>query len=244
MSALHNHDAVLFDLDGVLTSTTALHASCWKATLDDVLLESVRRGGSPQRRFDVVRDYVVHLDGRTRHDGVRAFLDARGIAAPEGAPGDAASEWSVHGIANRKQRLVEEALARDGVEPFPGSVGWVRHLRATGVRTAVVSSSANCADVLRAAGIADLFDVTVDGGDVASLGLRGKPAPDGFLEAARRLGVAVERSAVVEDALAGVSAGRAGGFGLVIGVARGIEPAMLLRAGADLVVRDLGELLA
>jgi alpha,alpha-trehalose phosphorylase len=243
MTAAPDHDAVLFDLDGVLTSTTALHARCWKETLDDVLRESARRGGAPQRRFDVVRDYVVHLDGRTRHDGVRAFLHARGIAAPEGTPGSHASEWSVHGIANRKQRLVEEALARDGVDAFPGSVGWVRHLRAAGVRTAVVSSSANCASVLRAAGIAELFDVTVDGGDVASLGLRGKPAPDGFLEAARRLGAPVARSAVVEDALAGVSAGRAGCFGLVIGVARGVPREDLLRAGADVVVEDLAELL-
>jgi alpha,alpha-trehalose phosphorylase len=244
MPSPHDHDAVLFDLDGVLTSTTGLHASSWKATLDEVLLESVRRGGPPQRRFDVVRDYVVHLDGRTRHDGVRAFLDARGIAAPDGAPGSPADEWSVHGIANRKQRMVEEALARDGVRPFPGSVGWVRRLRAAGVRTAVVSSSANCAAVLRSAGIAELFDLTVDGGDVASLGLRGKPAPDGFLEAARRLGVAAGRSVVVEDAIAGVTAGRAGGFALVIGVSRGVPREDLLRAGADVVVADLGELLS
>jgi alpha,alpha-trehalose phosphorylase len=238
-----DHHAVLFDLDGVLTSTTALHARCWKATLDAALADWTRLTGSAQRSFDIVRDYVVHLDGRPRHDGVRAFLRARGIDAPEGTIASPPNEWSVHGIANRKQLMVEEALARDGVEAFPGSVAWVRHLRAAGTRTAVVSSSANCGEVLRAAGIATLFDVTVDGADVASLGLRGKPAPDGFLEAARRLDAPVEGTAVVEDALAGVSAGRAGNFGLVIGVARGVAPEELLRAGADVVVADLGELL-
>jgi alpha,alpha-trehalose phosphorylase len=149
----------------------------------------------------------------------------------------------VHGIGNRKQALVERALARHGVDAFPGSVAWIEQLRSAGVRTAVVTSSANGDEVLRAAGIADLFELTVDGHDVARLGLRGKPAPDGFLAAARRLTVAPARAVVVEDALAGVAAGRAGGFGLVIGVARNVAPAELRAAGADLVVADLEELL-
>jgi alpha,alpha-trehalose phosphorylase len=221
------YDAVLFDLDGVLTSTAALHARCWKRTFDDVL---VQHG---QRPFDAEREYVAHVDGKMREDGVRDFLRARGIDA---AP------LTVRLIASRKQALVEQALLRGGVEAFEGSVRWVRHLRETGVRTAVVSSSANADNVLYAAGISDLFELNVDGGDIARLGFAGKPAPDGFLEAAKRLGVAPGRAVVVEDALAGVAAGKAGDFGLVIGVARTADPRELRSAGADVVVDDLGEL--
>jgi alpha,alpha-trehalose phosphorylase len=217
------YDAVLFDLDGVLTDTAALHAACWKRTFDEVLDEP----------FDAERDYLAHVDGKAREDGVRDMLRARGVAPGEGM---------VEAIAERKQAMVERALADGGVSAFPGSVAWVRELRRSGVRTAVVSSSANCDDVLRAAGLTELFELTVHGGDVARLGLRGKPSPDGFLEAARRLGVAPERAVVVEDALPGVAAGRAGGFGLVIGVARGAPPQALHAAGADVVVCDLGEL--
>jgi len=219
------YDAVLFDLDGVLTDTAALHAACWKRTFDEVLDEP----------FDAERDYLAHVDGKPRHAGVRDMLRARGVE-----PGDG----MVDAIADRKQALVERALAEGGVEAFPGSVALVRRLRRAGVRTAVVSSSANCDDVLRAAGIAELFELTVDGGDVALLGLRGKPSPDGFLEAARRLDVAPRRAVVVEDALAGVAAGRAGDFGLVIGVARSATPDALRAAGAHVVVGDLGELAA
>jgi alpha,alpha-trehalose phosphorylase len=219
------YDAVLFDLDGVLTDTAALHAACWKRTFDEVLDEP----------FDLERDYLAHVDGKPRHDGVRVMLRARGIE-----PGDG----MVDAIADRKQALVERALAEEGVEAFPGSVALVRRLRRAGVRTAVVSSSANCDDVLRAAGIAELFELTVDGGDVTRLGLRGKPSPDGFLEAARRLDVAPRRAVVIEDALAGVAAGRAGDFGLVIGVARSAAPDALRAAGAHVVVGDLGELAA
>ena len=221
------YDAVLFDLDGVLTSTAALHALCWKRTFDDVLAQY------GQEPFDLERDYVAYVDGKMRSDGVRDFLDARGIdATPD----------MVRLIADRKQALVESALIRGGVEAFEGSVRWVRYLRETGVRTAVVSSSANADAVLWAAGISDLFELTVDGGDIARLGFAGKPAPDGFLEAARRLGVAPRRAVVVEDALAGVAAGRAGEFGLVIGVARTAAHGDLRSAGADIVVDDLGEL--
>jgi alpha,alpha-trehalose phosphorylase len=191
--AAHRYDAVLFDLDGVLTSTTALHIACWREARD---------GQSP------------------------------------------ADEWSVHGIGNRKQALVERALARHGVDAFPGSVAWIRQLRRAGVLTAVVTSSANGDEVLRAAGIGDLFELTVDGNDIRRRRLRGKPAPDGFLAASGRLGVPPSRSVVVEDALAGVAAGRAGAFGRVIGVARNVAPAELRAAGADVVVPDLGELAA
>jgi alpha,alpha-trehalose phosphorylase len=225
------YDAVLFDLDGVLTSTAALHANCWKAVFDEVLDDWTRRTGEPQEPFDE-SDYLAHVDGKPRYDGVRDFLQSRGIDG-----------FDVDAVADRKQALVEEALTRDGVEAFPGSVQWVLHLLRTGVRTAVVSSSANAGDVLRAAGIAGLFELTVDGHDIATLGLRGKPAPDGFLEAARRLGVAPARAVVVEDALAGVAAGRDGDFGLVIGVARSAAYQDLRSAGADIVVDDLGDLL-
>jgi alpha,alpha-trehalose phosphorylase len=216
-------DAVLFDLDGVLTSTTPLHAACWKRAFDEVLPEP----------FDVERDYLAHVDGKPRLDGVRDMLRARGI--------EPRAEL-VQAIADRKQALVARALAADGVSAFPGSVRWVRQLRGDGVQTAVVSASANCRPVLRAARIDDLFDVTIDGGDVRRLGLRGKPAPDGFLAAAACLDVLPARSVVVEDALAGVTAGRRGEFGLVVGVARGTTAAALRDAGADIVVDDLQEL--
>jgi alpha,alpha-trehalose phosphorylase len=220
-------DAVLFDLDGVLTSTAALHALCWKRTFDDVL------AAYGQEPFDLEHDYLEYVDGKMRDDGVRDFLAARRIrVTPDMA----------RVIADRKQAMVESALIRGGVEAFEGSVRWVHHLRAAGVRTAVVSSSANAGGVLCAAGISDLFELTVDGSDILRLGLAGKPAPDGFLEAARRLGVAPRRAVVVEDALAGVAAGRAGDFGLVIGVARTAAPGDLRSAGADVVVDDLGEL--
>jgi alpha,alpha-trehalose phosphorylase len=211
--------------------------------LDATLAEWTRRTGAPQAPFDPARDYVAHVDGKSRHDGVRDFFRARRIELPEGDPDGGADALSVHGIADRKQALVEQALSRDGVEAFPGSVRWVRHLRATGVRTAVVSASANCDEVLSAAGMADLFELTVDGLDIVRLALAGKPAPDAFLEAARRMAVPPRRAVVVEDALAGVAAGRAGEFGLVIGVARNAAPAELRAAGADIVVGDLGELL-
>jgi alpha,alpha-trehalose phosphorylase len=218
-----DYDAVLFDLDGVLTSTTPLHAACWKQAFDEVLPEP----------FDIERDYLAHVDGKPRHDGVCDLLVSRGIdPTPE----------LVAAITDRKQALVEHALATDGVAAFPGSVRWVEQLRDAGVGTAVVSASANCGAVLRAAGIESLFDVRIDGGDVKRLGLRGKPAPDGFLEAAARLGAAPRRSVVVEDALAGVTAGRSGDFGLVIGVARGTTAAALRDAGAHIVVGDLQEL--
>ena len=223
------YEAVLFDLDGVLTSTTALHATCWKATFDPLL---ARWGQAP---FDAAREYLDHVDGKPRADGVRDFLRSRGAVLPDDR---------VEAIGERKQALVEHALARDGVAAFPGSVRWIEQLRRAGVRTAVVTSSANGPAVLRAAGIDRHFELTVDGHDVTRLGLRGKPAPDGFLAAARRLGVPAARAVVVEDALSGVAAGRAGEFGLVIGVARNVAPAELRAAGADLVVADLGELAA
>jgi alpha,alpha-trehalose phosphorylase len=218
-------EAALFDLDGVLTSTAAIHARNWKAVFDTLGLSEP---------FDIEHDYIAYVDGKPRYDGVRDFLASRGVEV---------SEDMVHEIGDRKQRLVERALRLESVEAFPGSVRWVHHLREHGVRTAVVSSSTNAGDVLRSAGIDGLFETTVTGRDIVDLGLNGKPAPDGFLEAARRLEVSPKRAIVIEDALSGVRAGRAGGFGLVVGVARHAEPAALRSAGADLVVEDLAEML-
>src|SRR4051812_13793136 len=237
-------DAVLFDLDGVLTTTREVHAAAWKQAFDEFLARWDHDHGTATESFDEQSDYSTYVDGKPRQDGVRDFLASRRIELPEGQPDAAPEESSVWGLGNAKQLLVDGELERRGVDVFPGSIAWARELRAAGIRTAVVSSSRNCAAVLARAGIANLFDVTVDGEVALELGFPGKPAPDGFLEAARRLGVTPERAVVVEDALAGVEAGRNGGFGLVIGVDRAGDPDALVAHGADLVVQDLGELLA
>jgi alpha,alpha-trehalase len=237
-------DAVLFDLDGVLTDTARLHAAAWKRMFDAYLAERAERTGEPFRPFDIGADYVAYVDGKPRFDGVRDFLEGRGIALPEGAADDPPSRETVCGLGNRKNELVNETMASEGVEAYPGSVALVRELRARGMKTAVVTSSGNCDTVLAAAGIADLFETRVDGNDLGELGLAGKPAPDAFLEAARRVGADAKRAVVVEDAISGVQAGRAGGFGLVIGVARKDNAQALAENGADVVVNDLAELLS
>lgn len=234
--------ACLFDLDGVLTDTAAVHAQAWKATLDQFLAEWGRRRGQPQPPFDA-SDYRRYVDGKPRLDGVRAFLAARRIELPEGSPGDGGDAATVHGLAERKNALVLEVLRERGVCVYPGSRRFVEHVRELGLRCAVVSASSNCRDVLVAAGIADLFEVRVDGEVADREGLAGKPAPDMFLAAARALEIAPRHGAVFEDALAGVRAGRAGAFGYVVGVDRSGCGAELWRAGADVVVRDLAELL-
>jgi alpha,alpha-trehalose phosphorylase len=239
---LGDFDAVLFDLDGVLTTTRAVHAAAWKHSFDEFLAAWDAEHGTKTARFDDSADYANYVDGKPRQDGVRDFLASRGIVLPEGEPNSAPEQESVWGLGNRKQLLVEERLAQ-GVEVFPGSVAWVRELRDAGIKTAVVSSSRNCAAVLGYAGISDLFDTRVDGETTLELGLPGKPAPDAFLEGARRLAVAPARAIVVEDALAGVEAGRAGAFGLVVGVDRGGNAAGLAAHGADIVVGDLSEML-
>jgi alpha,alpha-trehalose phosphorylase len=237
-------DAVLFDLDGVLTTTRTVHARAWKRTFDAFQAGWDAAHGTVTQPFDVHSDYVEYVDGKPREEGVRDFLASRGIELPMGTSSSPADEDSIWGIGNRKQQLVAEELERTGVEVFPGSIAWVRELREAGLRTGVVSSSRNCAAVLEYAGITKLFDTRVDGVLSLELGLTGKPAPDAFLEAARQLGVRPERTVVVEDARAGVEAGRAGHFGLVLGVDRGGNADELAAHGADLVVTDLGELLA
>jgi beta-phosphoglucomutase family hydrolase len=236
-------DAVLFDLDGVLTDTAKVHAACWKKMFDEFLRNRVVQTGEPFRPFDIETDYKRYVDGKLRYEGVRSFLHSRGIRLPYGDPGDPAHRETICGLGNRKNDLIQEVLATDGVEIYDRSLPFVHHLRSVGIRTAIVSASRNCPAVLAAAGLADLFDVRVDGEVAARLHLAGKPAPDTFLEAARQLGVEPARAVVIEDAIAGVQAGRAGQFGLVIGVARKGEGDALREKGADIVVADLSELL-
>jgi beta-phosphoglucomutase family hydrolase len=236
-------DAVLFDLDGVLTSTARIHAGCWKTTFDDFLRQRAAKTKEPFRPFDVATDYKPYVDGKLRYEGVKSFLASRNIALAEGTPEDPPTADTVCGLGNRKDDLVKAKIDQGEVESYPGSVALVRWLRGQDIRTAVVSSSNNCEQVLRATGILDLFEVRVDGLVASQLGLPGKPAPATFLEGARRLGVSPARAVVVEDAIAGVQAGRAGGFGLVVGVDREGTGDALRAQGAHLVVTDLGELL-
>jgi len=231
--------ALLFDLDGVLTQTAKVHEAAWKHVFDAVLRE--HGDGRPFSH----EDYTAHVDGRLRQDGVRAFLTSRGITVPEGAPGDPPTADTVHGVGNRKNVQLLELLERDGVERYDGSVRYLEAVRRAGHPTAVVSASRNCRQVLEAAGIAHLFDARVDGVVADERGLPGKPAPDTYLAAAADLGVDPADAAVFEDAVAGVQAGRAGGFGWVVGINRSTDAHgdALAARGADVVVRDLGELL-
>jgi len=235
--------ACLFDLDGVLTQTAKIHAAAWKEMFDAFLRERAAQTGESFEPFDPVADYDEYVDGKPRYDGVRSFLAARGIALPEGTPDDPSDAATVHGLGNRKNELVLAMIERQGVEVYEGSVRYVRAVRDAGLGRAVVTSSANADEVLAAAGIDDLFDVRIDGVVAAREHLEGKPAPDTFLAAARALEVAPDRAAVFEDALAGVAAGRAGRFGLVVGVDRVGQADELRKHGADVVVGDLSELL-
>ncbi|MFE0515221.1 beta-phosphoglucomutase family hydrolase [Streptomyces sp. NPDC058964] len=235
--------ACLFDLDGVLTQTAKVHAAAWKEMFDSYLRERAEHEGTEFVPFDAVGDYDEYVDGRPREDGVRTFLASRGVHLPEGSPDDPPEAETVNGLGTRKNILVLRRIREDGVEPYEGSVGFVHAVREAGMRCAVVSSSANCRDVLAAAGIEDLFDERIDGVVARDRDLRGKPAPDTYLEAARALGVQADEAAVFEDALAGVEAGRAGRFGVVVGVDRVGQAEQLRAHGADVVVRDLAELL-
>ena len=248
------YEAVLFDLDGVLTATARLHATSWKRMFDAFLGErgtvgsagregkgnAGRETGGPTGGPFEKRDYARYVDGRPRYDGVRAFLASRGMTLSDGEPSDAPGHGTVCALGNRKNALFHELLATEGVETYDGSLAVVRHLQANGVRRAVVSSSRGCREILDAAGIADLFELRVDGLTAEAEGLAGKPAPDMFVHAAQTLGIEPARAAVVEDAIAGVQAARAGGFGLVVAIDRTGAPQELAAAGADVVVTDLG----
>ena len=235
--------ACLFDMDGVMTETATVHAAAWKQMFDEYLRERAKRAGQQFKPFDLVSDYNTYVDGKPRYDGVRSFLQSRGIELPQGSPSDPPEAETVDGLGNRKNELVLKLIHEQGVKAFPGSVKLGKAVRDAGLKTAIVSSSANCKEVIEAAGIEGLFDARVDGNAVEREHLKGKPAPDTYLHAAEELGVAAANAAVFEDALAGVAAGHAGHFGFVVGVNRANQAQALKEHGADIVVDDLSELL-
>jgi len=235
--------ALLFDLDGVLTKTAVVHDKAWKQTFDAFLEERAAARGEDFVPFDPDAEYNEYVDGKPRYDGVRSFLESRGIDLPEGDPGDPSGAETVCGLGNRKNELVLELIEKDGVEPYAGSVRFVEAARAAGLRRAVVSSSANCKDVLEAAGIADLFEARIDGLVAEERHLHGKPAPDTYLAGAAALGAEPAAACVFEDAVSGVEAGAAGHFGHVVGVDRVDHAAALREHGAVVVVDDLAALI-
>ncbi|MFH1283369.1 MAG: beta-phosphoglucomutase family hydrolase [bacterium] len=239
-----NFDAVLFDMDGVLTVTATVHAKCWKRMFDQFLEGYSEKNNQPFIPFDEDRDYKLYVDGKPRNDGVRSFLESRGITLPEGNSESIPDNSTISGLANWKNICVNNVFRTKGVDVYEGSLRYVLHIRSLEIKTAVVTSSKNCDEILKTAGINELFDARVDGTVSSELNLSGKPDPDIFLEAAKKLGVSPKRSVVIEDAISGVQAGKNGGFGLVIGVNRDGDPELLSKNGADIVVNDLGELLS
>lgn len=235
--------ACLFDLDGVITQTAKVHDAAWKEMFDEFLREWSAEHDVPFVPFDPVHDYDEYVDGKPRVEGTASFLESRGIKLPAGEESDPPGAHTVWGLSNKKNDLILKVLARDGVQVYEGSARYVKAVREAGLRTAIVSSSANTQAVLLAAGVADLFDVRVDHQVAEARKLHGKPAPDTFLEAARLLGIPAVNATVFEDALAGVAAGRAGNFGFVVGVDRVGQAEELHAHGADVVVKDLAELL-
>jgi beta-phosphoglucomutase family hydrolase len=235
--------ACLFDLDGVLTDTAAVHAAAWKQTFDEFLRERAEADGTQFVPFDQHSDYLAYVDGKPRPAGVRDFLASRGITLPEGASDDPPGAATINGVGNAKNEDLVRRIRSDGVEVFEGSRRYLEAAREAGLRRAVVSSSANTEDVLRVTGLAQYIELRVDGVAIREEHLNGKPAPDTFLSAANRLGVEPLAAAVFEDAIAGVQAGRAGGFGAVIGVDRTGQAAELRANGASVVVGDLAELI-
>ncbi|MCW2911613.1 MAG: beta-phosphoglucomutase family hydrolase [Actinomycetia bacterium] len=233
----------LFDLDGVLTQTARVHAAAWKEMFDHFLRERAQRTGEPFVPFDPVADYDKYVDGKPRDDGTRSFLQARGIDLPEGSDSDPPGTSTVAALSSQKNQIVLRKIADGGVQVYPGSIRYLHAVAQAGLRRAVVTSSANAASVLKAAGISDEFDAVVDGLVAKREGLAGKPAPDIYRYAARELGITPSEGVVYEDALAGVAAGRAGHFGFVVGVDRVGQADALREAGADIVVKDLAELL-
>jgi beta-phosphoglucomutase family hydrolase len=236
------YDAVLLDLDGVVTDTANLHAACWKQMFDEYLQRCAIQRGEPFRPFNLATDYRAYVDGKPRFDGVRDFLTSRGIQLPEGSPDDPPDSETVSGLGNRKNEMVSKVIEAIRVEPYEGTVKFIHQLRQHGFKIAAVTSSENCTAVLKAAKLDGFFDIQVDGNMIHAQRLAGKPAPDTFLIAAKLLEVEPARAIVVEDAISGVQAGFNGNFGLVIGVARKGNAEELKQHGAHLVVSDLGEL--
>ncbi len=237
------YDAALFDLDGVLTPTAEIHAACWKRLFDNFLKQHAKDTGTPFQPFSIESDYPPYVDGKPRYEGVESFLASRKIYLPHEHEKSSSEEITVQALGNRKDSYFDEILSAEGIEAYAGAIALVQHLRNQGFKTAVVSSSRNCKKVLEAANITSLFDCIMDGRLAEQLHLAGKPEPDTFLSAAEQLGVGAERSVVIEDAIAGVQAGRKGNFKLVVGVIHGGNAATLKENGADIVVNDLSELL-
>jgi beta-phosphoglucomutase family hydrolase len=237
------YEAVLLDMDGVITDTASIHASCWKTMFDEFLRKWATRKAEPFRSFDADTDYKLYVDGKPRYQGVRDFLKSRGIVVPDGTPEDAPTAETVCGLGNRKNQLVNGRLASAGAEAYPGTIAFLKYLRRVHIKTAVVTSSQNCQTVLESAKVRDLFDACVDGDVLFAQRLAGKPAPDSFLKAAEILGVIPDRAVVIEDAISGIQAAVKGGFALVIGVARKGNTEELKAQGAHRVVNDLADLL-
>jgi alpha,alpha-trehalase len=235
-----DYDAFVFDMDGVVTQTASVHQAAWKSLFDDYLKQRAAAGGDKFREFTPA-DYLRYVDGKPRYDGVRDFLASRGITLPWGAEDDPPEAETVCGLGNRKNALFQKELHDHGVQVFQSTVALIRELHTAGLRTAIISASKNASQVLQAGGVQDLFEAQVDGQVAEERHLPGKPDPAVFLEAARQLGAQPRRAVVVEDAVAGVKAGRAGGFGLVIGIDRGGNAEGLRQNGADVVVKDLAE---
>ena len=235
--------ACLFDMDGVVTQTATVHAAAWKEMFDEFLSARAKATGTDFVPFDSGHEYDAYVDGKPRLDGTRSFLESRGIDLPEGSPDDPPGTATLYGLSNRKNDLVLAKIAAGGVQVYPGSITYIKAVRQGGIHTAIVSASANTVQVLQVAGIEDLFDVRIDGVIAKERGLHGKPAPDTFLAAAEALHVPAAHAVVFEDAQAGVAAGHAGHFALVVGVDRVGQAAELKAHGADVVVKDLSELL-
>jgi len=242
MLATRDFDAVILDLDGVITSTEKLHAKAWKKTFDEFLKTRHGSEGESFKEFDLEKDYQSYVDGIPRFEGVESFLNSRSINLPRGSIDAEPGFESVAGLGNLKNELFHEVLDADGVQLYSDAVDKIHQWRQLGLKTALVSASRNATKIVKLAGLEPLFDAIVDGGDAAELNLAGKPAPDTFLYVARLLDVEPAKSILIEDAESGVKAGKKGGFGFVVGVARESEPERLRREGADLVVSSLLEL--
>jgi len=233
-----NFQAVILDMDGVITQTVKLHMKAWKETFDNFL---EKRDGTGFQPFET-RDYKIHIDGIPRFDGVRKFLKSRQIELPEGGPEDTDDEVSIHSIGMTKNKVFRDLMETEGIEVFPDTFEMIEKWKNAGKKLAVISSSRNCELIIESAGLTDMFEVRVDGETLKQENLKGKPEPDIFLRASELLGVSPDQAIVIEDAILGVEAGKKGGFYLVVGVARDGEEKDLEEAGADIVVKELTEL--
>lgn len=236
-------EAAIFDLDGVVTQTASAHAASWKAMFDEFLRQYGAESNQSFEPFDIERDYHLYVDGKPRYEGVKGFLDSRGLELPLGKPNDSPGVWTIYGMGNLKNRLFQEHIRQQGVDLYESSVELIRSLRQKGMKTAMVSSSKNAVEVLQSVNLLRLFDTQVDGVDSERLQLKGKPNPDIFLQAAKQLEVEPEKAIVFEDAIAGVEAARLGGFGFIIGVDRANQPQALIDHGADIAIKDLQEVI-